>query len=388
MTDLSQLLRDETTRHGEFPCTVSNVFLAHAGVSPLPGCVARSMRDYLLVASRDNQEDIVGEGLVRDTRALTARLIGCDTAEVAFTGSTSMGLAMVAAGLAWRPGDNLVCYRDDYPANVYPWMNLARQGVELRYVEPRVFGRITIEDLVRVINDQTRLVSLASGHFLSGWRLDVAEIGRFLRGRDILFSLDGIQTLGGLRTPMDHVDFASADAHKWLLGPLGVAVLYVRRERMERLHPVLAGWSSGPCPDFVAQDTLRFWPDARRYEPGSLNLTGIVGLHAALTMILNIGMEAVEQRVLALARRCVDGALQTGYEVLGPHDRDGLSGIVTFRHPRKDMAVVFDRLRKAGVITSLRRRRDGTAYVRVSAHFYNLESDVDRVLDVIGAEGD
>ena len=274
-------------------------------------------------------------------------------------------------------------------------------GVELRYVEPRIPGKITAEDLARVIDSRTRLVSLASAHFVTGWRLDVDAIGQFLHQRGILFCLDAIQTLGALRTSFRHVDFAAADAHKWLLGPLGTAIFYVRREHFDRLHPALVGWSSAACPGFIAQDNLRFWPDARRYEPGSLNLAGIVGLHAALTMIRDIGIEVIEERVLALADRVRRGASERGWEILNSEPTPtpsqegnpnspapllggaggGFSGIVSFTKPDADLTALHSKLTAAGISISLRQRRDGSKCLRASPHFYNTETEIDRFLE-------
>jgi selenocysteine lyase/cysteine desulfurase len=289
-----------------------------------------------------------------------------------------MGLAMVAAGFAWRPGDNVVCYRDDYPANVYPWMNLASRGVEVRFVEPRQYGNITVADLERVVDRRTRLVSLASVHFVSGWRLDVDRIGQFLHEHGVLFCLDGIQSFGALRTSMQHVDFAAADAHKWLLGPLGVAILFVRDKHFERMQPPLVGWHSALCPDYIAQENLIFWPDARRYEPGSLDLVGLVGLHAALKLILDQGIEVVEERVLNLARQAIERGQRRGLKVMGPAaDSSGLSGIVSFVSDGRDVASLHAKLTDGNIVTSLRRHRDGVRCLRLSAHFYNSFTELD-----------
>ncbi|HUK81099.1 MAG TPA: aminotransferase class V-fold PLP-dependent enzyme [Verrucomicrobiae bacterium] len=372
MMKLEELLRDETVRRHEFPVCEQKIFLAHAGVSPLPRRVSEAMREYLDSAARDNQEDVLPERIVSETRQLAARLIEARAEEIAFVGSTSMGLAMVAAGLPWERGDNVVCYRDDYPANVYPWMNLASRGVEVRFVEPQQYGNITVDDLERVLNKRTRLVSLASVHFVSGWRLDVDRIGQFLHERGVLFCLDGIQSFGALRTSMQHVDFAAADAHKWLLGPLGVAILFVRREHFETMRPPLVGWHSASCPDYVAQDKLAFWPDARRYEPGSLNLVGLVGLHAALRLIVELGITDVETRVLELARKTIEEGARNGLRVAGAMvDEAGLSGIVSFVSDERDVAQLHAKLAEASLVTSLRRRRDGVRCLRLSPHFYN-----------------
>lgn len=376
---LDDLLSDESVRRREFPVCEKKIFLAHAGVSPLPRRVTEAMTRYVEAAGRDNQEDVLPDRIVSETRQLSARLLEAREEEIAFVGSTSMGLAMVAAGLPWERGDNVVCYRDDYPANVYPWMDLVSRGVETRFVEPRQFGNVTVEDVARVVNEKTRLVSLASAHFQSGWRLDVDAMGQFLKERGILFCLDGIQTLGGLRTGMRFVDFAAADAHKWLLGPLGVAILYVRREHFERLHPPLVGWHSAACPDYVAQEGLRFWPDARRYEPGSLNLVGIVGLRAALELILEFGVEAVEERVLALARRVIAEASRKGHAAVGPDEGKGVSGIVSLGPAGRPAPELHAKLTEANIATSLRRLRDGTSCLRVSAHFYNRDDEIDQL---------
>jgi selenocysteine lyase/cysteine desulfurase len=373
---ISDLWRDEALRRREFPVCESKVFLAHAGVSPLPRRVADAMKQYVEAASRDNQEDVLSDGVVSETRALAARLINAQPGEIAFVGSTSMGLAMVAAGLPWERGDQVVCYRDDYPANVYPWMDLARRGVDVKFVEPRRFGNITVEDVERVVTDRTRLVSLASVHFQSGWRLDVNRIGKFLRERGILFCLDAIQSLGALRTSAEFVDFAAADAHKWLLGPLGTAILYVRKEHYHRFHPPLVGWHSASNPNFIAQESLVFEPDARRYEPGSLNLAGIIGLRAALRLILECGMEAVEARVLALARQIITQATRAGFTVVGPTEGPGLSGIVSLSSEATDMAKLHARLNAAKVITSLRYIRDGRKCLRLSPHLYNRDEEL------------
>ena len=375
---ITSLLRDESLRRHEFPVCEEKVFLAHAGVSPLPRRVAEAMTQYVMAAARDNQENVVPHEVVGETRVLAARLIGAKAEEIAFVGSTSMGLAMVAAGLPWKRGDSVVCYRDDYPANVYPWMDLARRGVDVRFVEPKQFGNVTVEDVGRVVDRKTRLVSLASVHFQTGWRVDIDRIGRFLREQEILFCLDGIQSFGALRTSMQHVDFAAADAHKWLLGPLGTAILYVRQEQQDRFHPPLVGWHSASSPNFISQESLAFKRDARRYEPGSLNLAGIVGLRAALHLILDCSIEAVEARVLSLARQAIQCAAEAGFAVIGPTEGKGLSGIISLSSAGQDVVKLHTNLDAAKIITSLRHLRDGRKCLRLSPHFYNRDDDVAR----------
>lgn len=386
MISLDEILRDESVRCREFPVCAKQIFLAHAGVCPLPGRVTEAMRRYLELATGDDQEAVVDRDYVRETRRLAAQLTGVTPEEIAFTGNTSMGLALVAEGLPWQAGDNVVCYRDDYPANVYPWMNLARRGVDVRFVAPAQPGRITVADLERVVDRRTRLVALASAHYLTGWRLDIAGISQFLRSRGVWFCLDAIQTLGALDTPLRYVDFAAADAHKWLLGPVGVAVMYVRRELQEILRPVLVGWNNARCPGFIVREELEFWPDARRYEPGTLMLAGIVGLHAALEMILGIGINVIEQRVTASATQLAQNLVSHGWTLAGPNpvqDVSGMTGIVTLHRAGTDLQRVFERLRANQVRVSLRQDRQGCQYLRASPHFYNTERELDKFAEYL-----
>jgi cysteine desulfurase/selenocysteine lyase len=375
--NIREILDDDSRRRQEFPVCERTIFLAHAGVSPLPRRVADAMQRYLETASRCDQEDAAPERNVTETRQRAAKLIEANADEIAFVGSTSMGLAMVAAGLDWRAGDNVICYRADYPANVYPWMDLESRGVEVRSVQPSRYGRVTVKDLEPLVDRRTQLVSLASVHFVTGWRLNVDEVGRFLRERGVLFCLDGIQSFGALKTSMRFVDFAAADAHKWLLGPLGAAILYVRRDHFERLRPVLVGWNTAFCPDYIAQPTLKLRPDARRYEPGSLNLAGIVGLNAALEMILEIGIDGIEQLVLERAQDTINAATAAGLEVLGPRQGPELSGIVSIAC--KNVEAAHSKLCAAGIVASLRRSHENGSCLRVSAHFYNTKQDMEKL---------
>jgi cysteine desulfurase / selenocysteine lyase len=382
---IPDLLRDESLRRREFPVCEDKVFLAHAGVSPLPRRVAEAMKQYVESAAHDNQENVLPDEMIGETRALAARLIEAQPEEIAFVGSTSMGLAMVATGLLWERGDSVVCYRDDYPANVYPWMDLARRGATVRFVEPKQFGNVTVEDVERVVDRTTRLVSLASVHFQSGWRLDVDRIGQFLREREILFCLDGIQSFGALRTSMRFVDFAAADAHKWMLGPLGTAILYVRKENFPHFHPPLVGWHSASSPNFIAQETLRFKGDARRYEPGSFNLAGIIGLRAALQLVFECGVGAVEARVLALAGLAITDATKAGFAVVGPVEEPGVSGIVSLSSEDQDVVALHQKLDSAKIIASLRHLRDGKKCLRLAPHFYNREEEITSSIERIQA---
>ncbi|GIT05086.1 MAG: hypothetical protein CM1200mP29_04970 [Verrucomicrobiota bacterium] len=188
-------------------------------------------------------------------------------------------------------------------------MALADKGVELKLLEPSKPGRIEPEDVFALIDSRTRMgAPLASCHYVSGYRIDIDAIGRELRSRDVLFCVDGIQTMGVFPTPVEHVDFLAADAHKWMLGPCASGILYVKREAQERLKPVVQGWHNLSCPDFIAQERLDYKPDSRRYEAGTANLLGIVGHHASLKMLNAVGLDNIADDLLAKRRRLVPGS--------------------------------------------------------------------------------
>ncbi|MDX9975293.1 MAG: aminotransferase class V-fold PLP-dependent enzyme, partial [FCB group bacterium] len=316
----------------------------------------------------------------------SARLLGCDADEVAMLGPTSLGLNLVAAGLPWRDGDEVVYYPDDYPANVYPWSGLEARGVKPVGLRPERPGRITWELVKKALTPRTRLVALASCHFMSGYRIDVDGIGRQLRERDILFSLDGIQTLGAFPVSVEYVDFLSADSHKWLLGPMGAGIFYVKRSRMETLRPVLLGALNVVSPDYVAQEEIRFHSGARRYEPGTLAFPGILGMRASMELLLEAGIEAVGQRILALRRALLEATRPKGYR-LYVEDEDCCdgerSGIVSLVHPERDVEEVAARLKENGVALSLRRDREGRGALRFSPHFYNTFEEMEKVASVL-----
>lgn len=383
--NLTELFSNEALRQREFPVTQSTIFLGHAGVCPLPRRVADAMAACAAASSVGDQESQFYPGEIVRSRDLAARLMGCASDEVALIGPTSLALSVVAAGLDLRAGDNVILYFDDYPSNVYPWMRLAEQGVEVRRVQAAELGRITVDEVLEQVDDRTRFVSLASCHFLAGLRLAVDEIGKALRERGILFCVDGIQTLGAFPTSLRYVDFLAADAHKWMLGPCAAGLLYVRREVQERLKPVMVGWHNVRCPDFVAGEELVFRSGASRYEAGTHNLMGIVGMNAALDLLLGVGVEGIGAELLRKRRWLVPALRERGWEVLYGDEPDAVaSGIVTFRRDDRDMAALHATLQQARIITSLRMDRQKRAFIRLSPHFYNTDAELNRLLTFLG----
>ncbi len=381
---ISELLKNEDVRQSEFPVTRHKVFLAHAGVCPLPRRVTEAMAEYLRLAEIDDQEAAFAVSGFSEARQRAARLISCRPEEVAFVGPTSLGLSYVASGVPWRKGDNVLCYFDDYPSNVYPWMALADRGVEVRFLKTADLGLINPAEVEKQVDDRTRLVALASCHFISGYRIDVEAIGAFLRSREILFCLDGIQTVGAFPTPVSCVDFLAADGHKWLLGPTSAGILYVRGDHWETLRPPIYGWHNVRSPNFVAQEQMVMRADSRRYEAGSANLVGLAGLNAAFELLLELGIDRIANELLRKRSWLLPAIQEKGYSILQAEAaKTNGSAILSFFRDGADLPALQQKLADAGILTSLRADRSGRHYLRISPHFYNTDAELQRFLEYL-----
>jgi selenocysteine lyase/cysteine desulfurase len=380
---MAELRADEAARRREFPVVEQKVYLAHAAVCPLPARVASAMSAYLAKVGHGGQFEYLHASAESGARQLAAAMIGATPEEIAFVSSTSAGLSLVAAGLPWKAGDSVVITEGDFPSNVYPWLRLEKLGVRVKSLRTSGDGVATLEAVAAQVDDSTRLVALSSVHYATGARTDVDAIGAYLHARGILFCVDAIQSLGAVPLSSQHVDFLTADAHKWLLGPQGMGVLFVRASCFERLDPVLLGWKSIETNRDFVQHKLALARTARRYEPGSLNAIGLVGLHAALELLQSVGVPAISARLAELRALLVPGHERKGYEILGTAEARPTSGIVSFRRDGTDMEALCKALDQAGIVTSLRHDLAGRACIRVAPHFYTSDAELERLLAAV-----
>ncbi|HTD65805.1 MAG TPA: aminotransferase class V-fold PLP-dependent enzyme [Candidatus Limnocylindria bacterium] len=381
---IAELHANEELRQHEFPVAASKIFLGHAGVCPLPRRVAEAIAHYTLNATQGDQEALLPLFKIQQSRELAAKLLDAQADEIAFVGPTTLALNYVANGLSFRKHSNILIYHDDYPSNVYPWMALAERGVQVRLINVRELGKVRAVDVQGQVDENTKLVALASCHFISGWRINLPAIGKFLRQRGIWFCVDAIQTVGAFPTSVEHVDFLAADAHKWLLGPCAAGIFYVRKELQEVLKPTVLGWNNVRCPNYVAQEQIAFRSGAHRYEAGSDNLLGLVGLDAAMQLLLDFGIDNIAAELLRKREWLVPAIQEKGYTVLHPAaPPENASGIVTFFRPEVDMGELHKKLEAASIIASLRADRSGQQYIRLSPHFYNTDEELRRVIELL-----
>lgn len=365
----------------ELPVTGTCVYLNHAAIAPLPRRSAERMKALVDQVSRTGDRhwpDRNNE--VERVRGLTAQLLGArDPREVCFVENTSGGLSLVAEGFDWQEGDNVVGAHLEFPSNVYPWMQLAGRGVEYRRV-PERDGRIDPDELLSLIDGRTRMLALSSVQYASGFRSDLVRLGAACRERGILFVVDAIQSLGGLAHDVEreNIDVLAASSHKWLLGLEGSGVLYVSDRVVDRIRPVRSGWRSMRNQTNWTDMAIDWNEGAKRFESGTLNPYSIAALGGALEIFLEAGPDPIERRVLALADRAAEGLAAQGFHVISSRRPGETSGIIAATHPRIGAGELVKRLADRDVIVAERAGR-----FRVSAHFYNTEAEVDRMLEEV-----
>ena len=361
-----------------FPVTETYVYLNHAAVSPLSTRVRDAMNHLV--------NDVTLNGSVNyydwlDTyeraRASAARLVNARPHEIAFMRNTSEALSTVANGLAWRAGDNIVTNNVEFPANVYPWMRVAeKHNVTIKRAVERD-GRIDPDELLALVDERTRVVAISWVQFSSGFRSDLQRIGRFCRERGVLFVVDAIQGLGGLQMDVerDAVDAFAADAHKYLLGPEGIAVMYISERVLDQIEPTVVGWTSVKHWEDYLDYQLDYRDGALRFECGTLNTAGVYGVGAALDLFLEVGPDTLERYLLGLSDDLAEQLRAKGYGVVGPRRAGETSGIVCCTHPRHTPASLYHSLLKQKIVTAPRVGR-----LRVSAHFYNTREEMDALV--------
>jgi selenocysteine lyase/cysteine desulfurase len=364
-------------RHAhQFPVRDQLIYLNHAAVAPLCRPAAEAMKhladDCLNFGSLHYDQWLAAyEGL----RVAAARLIGAGRSEIALVKNTSEGIATVAMGLDWKPGDRIVGFHEEFPANVYPWKQLEQQGVSVTW--------LSVTDPLDRIDEAcrgARLLAISFVQFLSGYRAPAQAIGEICHRNRCLYLVDAIQGLGAF--PIDvrtcGIDALAADGHKWLLGPEGCGILYINQEMLDRIRPVEFGWTNvASYSDYASRDmTLR--PDAGRYECGTLNTIGCFGLRAAMEFLLDVGVGEIAPVVQNLGDRIAQGVEAKGYQVLGDRTPETGAGIVSFRKPGTPASEIVRRLRAAGISAAPR-----AGWVRTSPHFYISPSDIDQMLEVL-----
>ncbi len=366
----------------QMPSSVQWACFDHAAVAPLSG----PAREAIVPWANDLAENGAANWprwaeRIETTRRRGAAMIGAETDEGALVRSTTEGINFVAEGFPWRPGDNVVVPVDEFPSNLYPWMHLADRGVETRRV-PVEQGRVSLDALAAACNERTRIIAISWVGYASGWRNDLDALVELAHSRGALLFLDAIQGLGVF--PLDvrrtSVDFLAADGHKWLLGPEGAGLFYLRREHLDLLRAVGVGWNSVVQTLDFSNINLAIKPAAGRYEGGTYNMAGFAALGASLELFARYPSAEVAARVLHVTDEVCRRLNDLGADVASCRDEGRASGIVAFDLLGRNPAEVRKRCRERHVLLSCRGGR-----LRVSPHAYNDEDDIDRLVEALRA---
>lgn len=359
-----------------FPVTSKKVYLNHAANSPEPLPVLAAVQEYLTACSNSgtameaewrNKPTQIREGF--------AQLFSCSPSNIAFLPNVSAAVNLVAGGLAWQPGDNVVVARDQFPANIYPWIFLQSSGVEVRFAD--WYSQGLTDSIRKLADNNTKVIAVSWVEYFSGHRHALADIGSFCREEDICFVVDAIQGVGVVPLRVNDIgaDVVAIGGHKWLLGPEGQGASFFSSRILDKLNPVAYSWRS-------VQDFMNFDQPAPvvvrgadRFEAGTPNWPGIFGLGAAVKLVLDIGPEYIFDKVFQITNRLMEGLEKLPGQILTPYDRSMRAGIVSFLPQERNADGLVEYLLEKDIVCSARR-----GALRISPHFYNTLEEIELLI--------
>jgi cysteine desulfurase/selenocysteine lyase len=352
------------------------IYMNHAAVSPLSTPVVEEVEKYLHLKSRseiENYKDYLK--LMAETKAELGELINCKPERIAFVDNTSNGLNILAQGLDWRTGDRIILNDLEFPSNVYPFLNLKKYGVEIDFVKSED-GAVKLEDIERVVTENTRLLSISYVQFLTGYRADLDRIGDLCRDRRIIFCVDSIQGLGAvtLDVQKSKIDFLANGCQKWLMALEGLGFIYLSEELQERINPRYVGWTSVASSWNLLDYKLILKKNADRFQNGTMSAIGIVALNASLKFLKSFEYKRIENVILENAEYFINSISEIGINpILKNTDRQYLAGIISFKADNSQ--IIFETLLKENIVGAVRE-----GIVRFSPHFYNTREEIDKTI--------
>lgn len=373
-------------KNHEFPVVNKIIHLNHAAVGPWPQVTA----DAVVSFARENAE--VGSlhylrwlDTEQILRSNLARLINAPNVDdIALVKNTSEGLSLVAYGLAWQSGDNVVGIQQEFPSNRFVWDSLNSKGVEFRKLDLQ--GQADPEQaLINLCDRRTRLISISAVQYHNGFKMDLEKIGQYCRENNILFCVDAIQQIGALPFDVQAIgaDFAIADGHKWMLAAEGLAVFYVRREVMDQLSLLQFGWHMAEDMSDYTVQKFEAASSAKRFECGSPNMLGIHALNASVGLLLETGLQEIGTKVIGNSQYLVDKlASIKGIKIISDISQNRMSAIVTFSSEIIPSDKLHRVLTEKGVLCALR-----GGGVRLSPHFYTPRSQLEQTVSIIREAG-
>ncbi|MFZ1519846.1 MAG: aminotransferase class V-fold PLP-dependent enzyme [Ignavibacteriaceae bacterium] len=361
-----------------FPYLKSGIiYFNHASTGPFSDLLTKTLANLLKDKSENNIDDYESFlKIVEESKKFLAEMISCSEDRIAFVDNTSNGLNILTQSIDWEKGDRVLLNDIEFPANVYPFLNLKRFGVEVDFVKSEN-GIVTADQILDAITPQTRLVSISFVQFISGYRVDLEKIGNYCRAKNIIFCVDGIQGIGAIQIDVikSKIDFLSCGTQKWLLGMQGLAFIYVDKELQKQMYPANVGWLSVENAWDLLDYKLQLKTSANVFQGGTLNTFGIYAFNSSLKLFKDFGFNEIQTEVISNTKYFISKLNDIGLKcVLSDHLESKFAGIVTInsKNPEK----VVDQLKSKKIICSLRE-----GFIRFAPHFYNTHQEIDSVVD-------
>lgn len=360
-----------------FPHTNNGmIYFNHASTGPMSKPVIEALNEYIKLRSEEKIDDYKKLlKLTKESKILLGGLINSEPGRIAFTQNTSAGINIIAQGIHWKKGDEILLNNIEFPANVYPFLNLKDYGVNVKFIEADN-GIVTADDLINAITPSTKLISVSYVQFLSGYRIELEKLGKVCREKGIILSVDAIQGIGALSIDVKkcNIDFISCGTQKWLLGLQGMGFIYVNEDLQNKMKTIPVGWLSVENAwDFTTYD-FNLKKTANRFQGGTLNAAGIYALHSALGVFNRYGFNEIEETVLNNTNYFINQLSSAGFEpILKNLPEKNLAGIVSIKSEKG--AHILDSLVKNNIIAAVRED-----VVRFSPHFYNTKQEIDKVV--------
>lgn len=363
-----------------FPITQKWIYFNHAISSPLNIKAVSAMSEVM--------EDMMNNGMVNyaswikhieETRENVAALLNTNKDHIGFIRNYVEGLSLVSKGYNWSIGDNVLLLDVELEPITYNWLNLASEGVEIKFI-PTQKGRVSYEDIINVVDSNTKMIILSYVQYLSGYRLSFSELSNYCKEKDILLVIEGSNCLGALNVDVqkENFDILIASGNKWLMGPEGSGIIYFSPRAMEKLTSTSVSWRVAEFGQDSSDYPIKFYESARRFEPSGLSIISLSGLKASLKIIADMGIQEIEKRILKLASLLTEKLIKKNYEVHSEKVPEKMSGIVSFSSkviPSKD---ICGKMLRNKIILS-----EKHGYAIVSLHCYNTEEEIDKFISLL-----
>jgi selenocysteine lyase/cysteine desulfurase len=355
------------------------IYFNHASTAPISTVMKNRIDEFIRERSEDALDDYWAFKSVADeTKSMIGEMINCNGDRIAFLDNTTNGIIWLALGIDWKAGDRIILNDIEFPANVYPFLQLKEKGVEVDIIKS-TNGIVTAEEIINAIQPQTKLISISFVQFLSGYRIDLEKIGKVCKGKGIIFSVDSIQGLGAIRLDVEkcNIDCLANGTQKWMLGLQGLAFIYVRKELQDKMKSAPIGWLAVKDAWNLLDFDLTTKETAERFQPGTLNNLGIYAFNSSMKLFKEFGFDEIEKQVLSNSKYFIDELENIGHKSpLCSLPEKHLSGIVSFK--TENGQKIFDHLNQKKIVCSLRE-----GYIRFAPHFYNTKQEIDLVVDTL-----